>query len=62
MALATSADELIFDEDERGPSDALRLQFEAISNMPEQQQAVIRELLEGMIIKYETQRWGQQQT
>jgi hypothetical protein len=34
------------------------LQFQAIANMPEPQQAVIRQLLEGMIIKYEAERWS----
>lgn len=31
-----SADELLFDEAERGPSDDLRLQFEAASWLPEE--------------------------
>jgi transcriptional regulator with XRE-family HTH domain len=31
VALSVSADELIFDENERGPQDDLRLQFEAVS-------------------------------
>jgi len=30
VALSVSADELIFDENERGPQDDLRLQFEAV--------------------------------
>jgi hypothetical protein len=37
-------------------ADTLRLQFDAISHMPENEQAIILELLEGMIIKYETRR------
>ncbi|WP_394203874.1 hypothetical protein [Marinagarivorans algicola] len=31
LALNISADTLLFDEDERGPSDDLRMQFEALS-------------------------------
>jgi hypothetical protein len=40
------------------PDADLALQFQAIANMPEPQQAVIKQLLEGMIIKYEAERWS----
>lgn len=53
-----SADSLLFEDAERGPDDELRLQFDAIARMPKQEKLVIRELIDGMIIKYETQRWG----
>ncbi|MEJ2418938.1 MAG: helix-turn-helix transcriptional regulator [Exilibacterium sp.] len=59
-ALRVSIDSLVFDDEETGPSEALRLQFEAISRMPEEEQQIILELLEGMIIKYETRRWSTQ--
>lgn len=58
QTLCVTTDSLIFDEDERMPDDDLALQFQYISKMPEKEQAVIRQLLEGMIIKYETQRWS----
>lgn len=51
QALRVSADELIFDETERGPDEALRYQFEAISRMPAKEQEVVRELLEAVIVK-----------
>ena len=51
IALGTSADMLVFDEDERGPSDALRYQFETISRMSEHEQEIARELLDALIIK-----------
>ncbi len=57
LALSVSADDLVFDKEERGPGNALRYQFEAISQLGEDEQAVIQELLEGMIIKYQTRRW-----
>lgn len=57
LALNVSADLLLFDQDERGPDEELRLQFEAVSHMPPREKAVIKELLEGMIIKYEAHRW-----
>jgi len=40
----------------------LRLQFEAIRRMPTPERQVLRELIDGMIIKYETQRWNQRNT
>ena len=52
------SDSLVFEDNEL-PSDAdLALQFQAISNMPDEEQDVIKQLLEGMIIKYEAQRWS----
>lgn len=51
IALGVSADMLAFDEDERGPSDALRYQFETISRMSEHEQETVRELLDAIIIK-----------
>jgi transcriptional regulator with XRE-family HTH domain len=56
--LRVTTDWLIFDEDELAADANLALQFQAISSMPETQQAVIRQLLEGMIIKYEAERWS----
>jgi len=55
--LTVSADMLIFEQDERGPSDDLRLQFEAISQFSPAEKEVIRELLEGMILKHDAKRW-----
>lgn len=56
-ALHVSLDELVFDEQERGPSDKMKLLFEAVGRLSDEEQAVIRELLEGMIVKYEARRW-----
>ena len=57
VALAVSTDELIFDETERGPSDDLRLQFEAVSSFNEEDRKVVREVLEGLILKHQARRW-----
>jgi transcriptional regulator with XRE-family HTH domain len=51
IALGVSADMLVFDEEERGPSDALRYQFETISRMSEHEQEMVRELLDAVIVK-----------
>ena len=56
-ALSVSADALVFEQDERGPGEELLLQFEAISQLPPQEQAVVKEVLESLIIKYQTRRW-----
>lgn len=51
IALGVSSDMLVFNEEERGPSDALRYQFETISRMSEHEQEVVRELLDALIVK-----------
>jgi transcriptional regulator with XRE-family HTH domain len=56
-ALHVSLDELVFDAEERSPSDWMKLLFEAVERLSEDEQAVIRELLDGMIVKYEARRW-----
>lgn len=55
-ALHVSLDVLVFDESERGPSDDLVLQFEAVSNMPDDERRIIKALLDGMIMKYQTRK------
>ena len=57
IALHVSADKLIFDENERGPDDDLRLHFEAISKLTPDEKKTIKELLEGMLLKHEAKRW-----
>ncbi|OSM93882.1 transcriptional regulator [Lonsdalea populi] len=56
-SLNVSTDFLLFDEHERVPADELSLQFEAVSQLPEEEQNVVREVLEGLIIKYQARRW-----
>ena len=57
VALGVSADVLLFDKDERGPSDdSLRLQFETISLLPKEEKRIIQALLDGMIIKHRTRQ------
>ena len=59
-SLHVSLDELVFEEDERGPDDErMKRLFEACERLSEAEQQVIRELLEGMIVKYEARRWTQ---
>lgn len=55
-ALHVSLDELVFDEAERGPSEEFRLQFEAVSQLPEEDKKVVKALLDGMIVKNQAKR------
>lgn len=57
--LDCSTDELVFDESERPIADDLKLQFEAISRLPEEDRKIARALLEGLILKHEARRWEQ---
>ena len=52
LALHISADELLFDQEERGPSDDFRLQFEAISKFSGEDKKVAKELLDILILKH----------
>lgn len=58
QTLRVTTDSLIFEEGELAPDADLALQFQAIANMAPEQQQVIKQLLEGMIIKYEAERWS----
>jgi len=57
LAIHVSTDFLLFEEHERVPQDDLALQFEAVAEMPDDEQMVVREVLESLIIKYQSRRW-----
>ena len=56
-ALRVSTDELLFDEEERGPDEELRLQFEAISRLNDEEKHVVIEVLDGLLLKHDAKRW-----
>lgn len=58
LALSISADLLLFDEDERGPSDDLRLQFEATQRLSDEEKQTVRRVLEGLLLAHEAKRWA----
>jgi len=58
LVLHVSADDLIFEESERGPDDELRMQFEAIRQFTDDERRVAKEVIEGLIIKYSAMRWN----
>lgn len=65
-AIHVSTDFLLFEEHERSPNDEFALQFEAVSQLPREEQNIVKEVLESLIIKYQARRWdsarGQQRS
>jgi transcriptional regulator with XRE-family HTH domain len=51
VALSVSADMLLFDKDERGPDEDLRLQFEAASRLDPEEKNVIRSVIESIVVR-----------
>jgi transcriptional regulator with XRE-family HTH domain len=56
VALGISADTLLFAPDERGPDDALKLQFEAVSRFDPESKKVVQQVLDSMILQQEARR------
>lgn len=56
--LGVSTDELLFAPDERGPSDDLRLQFEALSQFSAEEKKIARAVIDGLILKHTAQRFA----
>lgn len=59
IALNTSADWLLFEDDERGPEDELKLQFEAIRLFDDDEKKTVLEVLEGLILKHQAKQMVQ---
>jgi len=57
VVLGVSSDALIFEPNERGPDDDLRLQFEALSRLDPDEKQVVKTVLEGLIIRHDAGRW-----
>ena len=58
ITLGVTTDSLLFEDAERGPDDELRLQFDVIARLDHEEKRVIRELIDGMILKYQARRWA----
>lgn len=59
IALSASTDWLLFEQDERGPDDELKLQFEAIRQFDQEDRKTALEVLEGLILKHQAKRMVQ---
>lgn len=58
IALSVSADSLLFDGHERGPDDDLRLQFEAITRLNDDEKRLVKEVIESILLRHEAKRWA----
>jgi len=56
IALAVSADLLVFDKDERQPREELKRQFEALNGFDEEEIKVAKAVLESLILKHNAKR------
>jgi hypothetical protein len=56
MTLSVTIDQLIFEENERQPDDSLILLMEGVSRLDSEEKFVIRELVEGILLKHEARR------
>ena len=56
IALSVTTDQLIFEEDERQPDESLVLLMEGVSRLDPEEKRVIRELVEGILLKHEAKR------
>lgn len=56
LALAVSSDELIFEEGERKPDESLALLLEGVSHLDPDEKHVIREMVEGILLKHQARR------
>ena len=56
-ALHISLDTLVFG-DRPAPDDRVRFQLEAIQELEDNDKALIQEVLEGLILKYQAKRWA----
>ena len=47
---------LVFSEDERGPSDELKLQFEALNQFDDEERKVTKAVLESLTLRHNAKR------
>jgi len=59
IALSVSADELVFGDIERGPGDEMRLHLEAVQHLDPDEQAVVRTVIESVLLRHEAKRFAQ---
>jgi transcriptional regulator with XRE-family HTH domain len=59
LALNVSADMLLFEVNERGPDDRLRLQFEAVSKLDGKEREAIETVVASVLHMHDAKRWQQ---
>jgi transcriptional regulator with XRE-family HTH domain len=58
-ALHVSLDGLVFEEDERGPEDRLRLQFEALAHLDAKEREAVETVIASVLHMHDAKRWTQ---
>lgn len=56
LILSVTTDQLIFEEDERQPDESLDLLLEGISRLDPDERNLLRELIEGMLLKHQAKQ------
>jgi hypothetical protein len=56
LTLPLTKPRILFDQEERGPDDDLRLEFEATRRLAPAQKEVLREVIESLLVKQEVSR------
>ncbi|WP_132927905.1 RstR family transcriptional repressor [Sodalis ligni] len=57
LALNVSADMLLFEPDERGPDDRLKLQFEAVTHLDEKEREAVEIVIASILHMHDAKRW-----
>jgi len=50
---------LLFEANERGPDDRLKLQFEALSHLDEKEREAVETMIAGVLHMHDAKRWTQ---
>ena len=58
LGLHCSSDLLVFDKDERGPDEDLRLQFEAVTQFTPEEKKIAKALIESLILRHDAVRFS----
>src|SRR5690606_15400448 len=56
VSLSVSADVLLFDKDERGPDEALKLKFEALRDFSPDERRIAEGVLDSLIVQHQAKR------
>ena len=57
LALNTSIDLLVFEDNERKPKDELLMLFEGVNRLDENEQKLIKELIQSVMLKHDAKRY-----
>ncbi len=58
VALSVPTDLLLFDKDERGPDDDLRLEFEAMARLDPEERKIVKAVIQSVVVNHDVRRVG----